>query len=130
MPQLTKKLYEEVQLLQFFTQRISSSEYARKPSERKDIYAFIHKLIQTLIQVSDEKSSNKNETIRKILPKQEPHWTALVKATQQDMALSGSHPKLGRMQYVSTVNIELNMQRRGNIITHPPPPKESGLPDV
>ena len=30
------------------TKRLSLSEYARRPNERKDIYAFIHTLVKTI----------------------------------------------------------------------------------
>ena len=52
VPMLTTNLYEEFNLLQVLTKRISLSEYAKKPNERKDIYAYIHKLVHTLYQAS------------------------------------------------------------------------------
>ena len=53
-PGLVQALYTELELLQILTQRISLSEYQKKQNERKDIYAFIHKLVHTLHQTTLE----------------------------------------------------------------------------
>ena len=47
-PQLTIVLYQEFNLLQILTKRLSLSEYAKRPNERKDIYAYIHTLVKTI----------------------------------------------------------------------------------
>lgn len=84
MPLLTTKLYEELQLLKLLCKRISLSEYTQRPSQRKDIYAYINKFIITLYTITQQEPKPETETIQKLLPKQVPIWTALVKATQQD----------------------------------------------
>ena len=52
-----------------------------KPNERKDIYAYINKFVIHLYQLSTEQTKPETEAIKKLLPKQDPYWTALVKAT-------------------------------------------------
>ena len=47
-PLLPTTLYNEFNLLQTLTARLSLSEYSRRPNERKDIYAYIHNLVKVI----------------------------------------------------------------------------------
>ena len=47
-PKLTAALYYEYKLLQRLANRLSLSEYRKRPNDRKDIYAFIHTLVKNL----------------------------------------------------------------------------------
>ena len=69
LPELTVKLIDELQLLQMLCKRIGLSEYAVKPNERKDIYAYINKFVMHLYQLSTEETKPETEVIKKLLPK-------------------------------------------------------------
>ena len=50
-PQLTMVLYQDFKLLQVLTARLGLTEYAKRPNERKDIYAYIHSLVRTILSI-------------------------------------------------------------------------------
>lgn len=50
-PQLTMVLYQDFKLLQVLTARLGLTEYAKQPNERKDIYAYIHSLVRTILSI-------------------------------------------------------------------------------
>ena len=81
-PQLTVLLYSEFKLLQVLTARLSLTEYRKRPNERKDIYAYIHALVKTIIGViSMREDSPAQRTLKTIVDANRTFWNALEAAT-------------------------------------------------
>jgi len=82
-PKLTIALYQDFKLIPVMTQRLSLSEYRKRPNERKDIYAYIHTLVRTISTlVSTEADSIAKETMNQIIVTAGAYWNALEVATQ------------------------------------------------
>lgn len=78
-------------MLGFFAKKLSCSDYAKKKSERKDIYTFIHAISRKLVEladdsfdVDDKKTPGVIAFREKILPKLGPSFKALKKAAEVD----------------------------------------------
>ena len=63
-PQLTICLYQEFNLLQILTKRLSLSEYAKRPNERKDIYAYIFSLVKTIKELITRNTANSSNNMQ------------------------------------------------------------------
>ncbi len=64
------------------TTRLSLTEYRKRPNERKDIYAYIHTLVRTILElVQSEPDSVAKQTMKAILDSNGAYWNALEVAT-------------------------------------------------
>lgn len=84
-PQLTLALYQEYRLLQVLATRLSLTEYRKRPNERKDIYAYLHMLVKTIIsltQATDPPADpSVKQTMQTIIDTNRAFWDALEAAT-------------------------------------------------
>ena len=98
-------------MLQILTKRLSLSEYAKRPNERKDIYAYIHTLVKTIKElvsrgsnVASMQESKAVQTMNAIVRSGQTFWDALEVATQQDFAMSRKTVEWGTLTYQAVAN--------------------------
>ena len=114
---LTEQLYIQQDLLGFFAKKLSCSDYAKKKSERKDIYAFIHKIsikLNDIASVEFDLTDKVKPCIKRfreqILPQLEPSFTALKSAAEADDAVGDEEVK---MEIINERLKQIEERRRG-----------------